>query len=168
MEFAIHDLLVCTNGLTTNATPNEIQGATTVMGQMLDKSSGSSFVLKMMIPESNGLDIEWQQLGIGTGTITWREDDAFAAFSIICSGIDPAADEKAVTDFIEWLDLKEEAIKQMRAMVAPFLSTLYNTPRSISHLKVCGLSIGFGQAFFDRLDRTAPPIRGNLRMPPEE
>ena len=72
MNFEIHDLLICTDGLTTNATDNEIKSATAVMAQMLDRSKGISFNLEMVISDRAKLTIEWQAFSTKTGIISWR------------------------------------------------------------------------------------------------
>jgi hypothetical protein len=163
MQFEVHDILLNTDGLKPNATHEQIQGATDVMRTMLERSKNSSFELRML-PHESELIIEWQCGAGGAGVLVWREKETYPAFSIVCAGLDPAADEAMLNNFLDWINAStnEKLVKELKSYKPPFISTIYNLPSSISRLHVCPEAIGFGQAYFTRLDETAPPQRGNL------
>ena len=149
MDFSINDLLLC--GGTTDAPSEQIESAATVVNQMLERSKDGPFRLDMLKAQGGGFTVDWVPSGFGAGVVSWFEGDEILAVSVICSGLDPQADEAAISRIFSEFGPRAVVKEQIRGMARPFMSTLYNSPRSLTEMPICGFAVGFGRSFFGRI-----------------
>jgi hypothetical protein len=179
MNFAIHDQPICGRPDLLNATSREIKENTDMMLRWLEHTGDGPFVLTIYLfkgedrseidfptrakrmglqsPTEETVVAKWYPTGVGAGLMAWMDGEIVSAVSVVCSGLNFEADEAAIAGIVDGFGASPGIVTTLREINRPFISTVYGQLKSLTHLKVCPLAIGFAQAFYTRLDRHLPP-----------
>jgi hypothetical protein len=123
---------------------------------MFKRKGDKPFHFNILGMDSSHTIARWTPNGAAAGRIEWIQGNDVLAVTLIRSGRDSSADERVlsdfISDFISGKGFPQPIIDMIQEELVPSVLTVYHDTDRACNSEICAAALGFGKAFFSRLD----------------